>query len=146
MQLIYCPQCGLLLPAGAHTCPRCGRPAPVQPPPPPPRYQPPRTAPAPGPRYHTPPHAARPTLGGYLGALLLFSIPGVGLIVLLAWACGGTDRPDRQKLAQAFLLWLAILSAVVLALAIAFAAQPLLPLFAPLLHRLRPLALARLLL
>ena len=56
------------------------------------------------------------------------------------------DRPDRQKLAQAFLLWLAILSAVVLALAIAFAAQPLLPLFAPLLHRLRPLALARLLL
>ena len=76
----------------------------------------------------------------------MFSLPGVGLIVLLAWACGGTDRPDRQKLAQAFLLWLAILSAVVLALAIAFAAQPLLPLFAPLLHRLRPLALARLLL
>lgn len=133
MQLIYCPQCGLLLPAGARACPRCGRPAPVQPPPP-------------TPRYHTPPRAARPTLGGYLGALLLFSIPGVGLIVLLAWACGGTDRPDRQKLAQAFLLWLAILSAVVLALAIAFAAQPLLPLFAPLLHRLRPLALARLLL
>ena len=48
MQLIYCPQCGLLLPAGARACPRCGRPAPVQPPPPTPRYQPPRTAPAPG--------------------------------------------------------------------------------------------------
>ena len=29
MQLIYCPQCGLLLPAGARACPRCGRPAPA---------------------------------------------------------------------------------------------------------------------
>ena len=59
---------------------------------------------------------------------------------------GGGGRPGGREGGGAVVGGLGILSAVVLALAIAFAAQPLLPLFAPLLHRLRPLALARLLL
>ena len=50
--------------------------------------------------------------GGFLGSLLLMSIPVVGLLIGLIWAFGGSKRVSRQKLAQAYLLFVLIAAAV----------------------------------
>ena len=50
--------------------------------------------------------------GGFLGSLLLMSIPVVGLLIGLIWAFGGSRRVSRQKLAQAYLLFVLIAAAV----------------------------------
>ena len=50
--------------------------------------------------------------GGFLGSLLLMSIPVVGLLIGLIWAFGGSRRVSRQKLAQAYLLFILIAAAV----------------------------------
>lgn len=47
-----------------------------------------------------------------MGSLLLMSIPVVGLLIGLIWAFGGSKRVSRQKLAQAYLLFVLIAAAV----------------------------------
>ena len=111
MSLVFCPQCGLLLPAGSTACPRCGRPAPAP-------------VPAvPHAAVHAAPHYTRAPgsdlrLGDYLGPLLLFCIPLAGLLAAMIWACGGTASAHRRKLAQAYLIQQVIFWGVVLALAV----------------------------
>ena len=50
--------------------------------------------------------------GGFLGSLLLMSIPVVGLLIGLICAFCGSRRVSRQKLAQAYLLFILIAAAV----------------------------------
>lgn len=127
--LIFCKHCGLLLPAGHHTCPRCGAPAPLPPAPPaqPPLYEAPapaRETPEPGPRYNTVPRQERGPmkLGGYFGSLCLFAIPVVGLVFMLIWSISERVRPERRRLAQAYLIRSVIISALVLVVALLFSA------------------------
>jgi hypothetical protein len=57
-----------------------------------------------------PMEAAVPPMGmwGYVGSLLLLSIPLVGLILAIVWAAGGTDNVHRRNLSRAWLILLAI--------------------------------------
>ena len=130
MKLVFCRQCGLLLPPGQYRCPRCGQvSAQTSAPTPPP--------PAPGPCYPAPPRDDRLTTARYLGALCLFWLPLVGLIPLLIFAAGGTRSQDLQRLAQAYLIRQVILSAAALVLAVLFVLGPNLPLLLMLLGRHR---------
>lgn len=127
--LIFCKHCGLLLPAGHHTCPRCGAPAPqpVTPPFQPPLYQEQsstQTIPPEGPRYNAAQPKERGPMGlaGYFGSLCLFAIPVVGLVFMLIWSISERVRPERRRLAQAYLIRSVIISALVLVAALLFSA------------------------
>lgn len=129
--LIFCKHCGLLLPAHQTVCPRCGAPAsrPATPPEQPsPLYEaaPPRQEsqqPPEGPRYAFSRRERGPMgLVGYLGSLLLFAIPLVGLIFMLIWSISERVRPERHRLAQAYLIRTVILSALLLVAALVFSA------------------------
>lgn len=127
--LIFCKHCGLLLPAGHHTCPRCGTPAsmPAAPSVQPPLYEEPaktQTTSGEGPRYSAPPTRERGPMGlaGYFGSLCLFAIPVVGLIFMLIWSISERVRPERRRLAQAYLIRSVIISALVLVAALLFSA------------------------
>lgn len=130
--LIFCKHCGLLLPAGQTVCPRCGAPASLPAPAPvqPPLYAP--TAPQPetlppteGPRYDTadsPKKRGPMGLAGYFGSLCLFAVPVVGLIFMLIWSISERVRPERHRLAQAYLIRTVIFSALLLVAALLFSA------------------------
>lgn len=128
--LLFCKHCGLLLPAHETVCPRCGTPAPQPSAPPaqPPLYAsadaPASAAPKEGPRYQAP--AAKPRgpmgLAGYFGSLLLFAVPVVGLIFMLIWSVSDRVRPERHRLAQAYLIRTVIFSALLLVAALVFSA------------------------
>lgn len=45
---------------------------------------------------------------GFVGSLLLMSIPIVGFIITIVWASGGVVNLNRRNLARAYLLCLAI--------------------------------------
>lgn len=129
--LIFCKHCGLLLPAGHHTCPRCGAPAPLPsalPAQPPLYWEQPREQAAPqppeGPRYRVADAPKRGPMGlaGYFGSLCLFAIPVVGLIFMLIWSISERVRPERRRLAQAYLIRSVIISAIVLVVAVLFSA------------------------
>lgn len=126
--LIFCKHCGLLLPAHQTVCPRCGTPAAqASTPNRPPLYesdtpqaaQPPKD----GPRYEAP-HQERGPMGvaGYFGSLLLFAVPVVGLIFMLIWSISERVRPERHRLAQAYLIRTVIFSALLLVAALVFSA------------------------
>ncbi|MGN1451957.1 MAG: zinc-ribbon domain-containing protein [Eubacteriales bacterium] len=77
--------------------------APVPPPPPPPEAYPAparRTDPPPpeGSRYN--PISA----WGYVGIFLLLSVPVVGLVFTIVWACGGCRKVNKRNLARGVLL------------------------------------------
>lgn len=115
MKLVFCRQCGLLLPPGAFECPRCHRVSA--------ETSAPDTVAAP-PRYHdrhTPTHT---TTGRYLWALCLFWLPLIGLVPLLIFAVGATGDEDLKHLAQAYLIRQVILSALLLAAAVLFVLGP----------------------
>lgn len=126
--LIFCKHCGLLLPAGHHTCPRCGAPAPLPvAPPAPPLYETTAktpSAPPEGPRYSAPRPQERGPMGlaGYFGSLCLFAVPVVGLVFMLIWSISERVRPERRRLAQAYLIRSVIISALVLVAALLFSA------------------------
>lgn len=126
--LIFCKECGLLLPAGQTVCPRCGAPAvmPPQPPvsPAPPQYgAAPQQPPVDGPRYEAPRKERGPMgVAGYFGSLILFAIPLVGLIFMLIWSISERVRPERHRLAQAYLIRTVIFSALLLVAALIFTA------------------------
>lgn len=125
--LIFCKHCGLLLPANEMVCPRCGTPAPRPSAPPvrTPLYE--SAAPQPpkeGPRYDSPAAEPRSPMGlaGYFGSLILFAIPLVGLIFMLIWSISDRVRPERRRLAQAYLIRTVIFSALLLVAALVFSA------------------------
>ena len=43
-------------------------------------------------------------VGGYLGAMVVYALPLIGLLVCLIWACGGTRRIALRKLSRARLI------------------------------------------
>lgn len=125
--LIFCKHCGLLLPAHETVCPRCGTPAPRPSAPPvrTPLYE--SAAPQPpkeGPRYDSPAAEPRSPMGlaGYFSSLILFAIPLVGLIFMLIWSISDRVRPERRRLAQAYLIRTVIFSALLLVAALVFSA------------------------
>lgn len=120
MKMVFCPQCGLLLPPGYTSCPRCGTPAPTAPRPRDPRRP---TAPR-APHYaaHSAPRDGLST-AGYFAALCLFCLPVVGLVVMLIWSCA-SRVPARRRLARACLLWQVLVSALVLVAALGLAVLP----------------------
>ncbi len=129
--LIFCKECGLLLPAGKTVCPRCGAPAslpsaPSATPARPPLYETAAPGPKPpvsGPRYDSPrPEKGPMGLSGYFGSLILFAIPVVGLIFMLIWSISERVRPERHRLAQAYLIRTVIFSALLLVAALVFSA------------------------
>lgn len=61
-------------------------------------------------------------LGGYFGSLCLFAIPVVGLVFMLIWSISERVRPERRRLAQAYLIRSVIISALVLVAALLFSA------------------------
>ncbi len=101
----FCKNCGLLLPEGADHCPQCGAPVFSTP-------QPPQGA-AEHPFYmeQEPPRAGMST-AGYLGCLVLFVIPVVGLIFMLVWSLDSGRHPARRNLARAYLIRTLILAAL----------------------------------
>ena len=74
--------------------------------------------PAPGPRYAAPETGMG--MAGYLGTLLLFLIPVVGLVLMLVWSFGHSARPERKKLAQAYLIRTLLLAAICVVLVLVF--------------------------
>ena len=59
-------------------------------------------------REASPPHGSPYEListGGYMGIFLLFSIPVVGLIFMIVWACGGCKKLSKRYLSQAMLVF-----------------------------------------
>lgn len=90
----YCRECGAEQPEGAAFCVRCGAEL--------------EGGAAPGPGQAK---KANMSVGAYVGALLLFSIPVAGLVLAIVWACGGTDNPDRRNLARGWLI-VALIGAV----------------------------------
>ncbi|MBM6717862.1 zinc ribbon domain-containing protein [Gemmiger formicilis] len=127
--LLFCKHCGLLLPAHQTVCPRCGTPAPQSSAP---ADQPlyastapqPSAAPTEGPRYQAAAPKKRGPMGlaGYFGSLLLFAVPVVGLIFMLIWSVSDRVRPERHRLAQAYLIRTVIFSALLLVAALVFSA------------------------
>lgn len=47
---------------------------------------------------------------GFVGSFLLMSIPVVGTILTIVWACGGAHNQNRRGLARASLLMLLLLA------------------------------------
>lgn len=44
------------------------------------------------------------TVGGYLGVFLLMLLPGINVVLLIVWACGGTKRQNLRNFARAALI------------------------------------------
>ena len=110
-------------------CPRCGAPAPqpVTPPVQPPLYQEQsstQTIPPEGPRYNAAQSKERGPMGlaGYFGALCLFAIPVVGLVMMFIWAFGHDGNVQRRRLARAALLFTALVLVLVILAAVVLAA------------------------
>ncbi|MPM97772.1 hypothetical protein SDC9_144949 [bioreactor metagenome] len=48
------------------------------------------------------------SVGGYVGSIIVMSIPLIGFIFMIVWACGGTANRNRVNLARAYLILLII--------------------------------------
>lgn len=91
----FCENCGKPLPEGERFCANCGGVS--------------------DPNRQTDPHAAapRPPKGSpyavigswsFAGTIVLLSIPVVGFILSIVWACGGAQNLNRRNFARAYLL------------------------------------------
>lgn len=115
----YCESCGAELPEGKLSCPRCGEPVPQE------------QGDYTGRDYsnfkaeyaasgagrstrHEPVYSYQPKkktpervlgTGAFFGSILLMSIPGVGLLLQIIWALGGTGSHNRRNLARAYLVF-----------------------------------------
>lgn len=98
-----CKKCGAVL-NGAQICPICGT-AVI-------RSQPPSASasvPIDADQYaEIPPRKGSPysvmSTGSFMGSVLLFSIPVVGFIFMVVWACGGCKNRNKRNFARAYLL------------------------------------------
>lgn len=129
----FCPNCGSNLPEGTVQCPNCHTsvhssgsvrsnqptqtvsvpPQPTQP------SSPPYYSPTPAVLTPVIPPEYRP-LGAwaYFGWGILFTIPLVGLILLIVFALGGTRNINLRNYARSYFCWLAILLIIVAILAL----------------------------
>ena len=118
----FCTHCGREIPDGVRFCTECGISAAANLPPAAP-VPPERRRPAPSPAPSMPPPAIpQPvpdlpakgskyepiTTGGYLGSILLMSVPVLGLLIMIIWACGGCRKINKRNLARAMLIFLVI--------------------------------------
>ena len=101
--MVFCKQCGLLAPARVQRCPRCGAPLP-----PAPRRPVCGQGAAEGPVYASPSHGededeTMPTWQ-YVVMMLIFSLPVIGLFMMIWWSCGDLHYIERVRLARACLI------------------------------------------
>ncbi len=126
----FCGKCGASL-NGAQFCSSCGAAAEgqvtTQPKPqaevlPAPVYSPVTVYTAPAADV-PPPKGGRYSVmgtGSFMGSMLLFSIPVIGFIFMVVWACGGCTNQNKRNFARAYLIWLLIGVAVTAAIALIF--------------------------
>ena len=113
--MVFCKQCGLLAPARVQRCPRCGAPLP-----PAPRRPVCGQGAAEGPVYASPSHGededeTMPTWQ-YVVMMLIFSLPVIGLFMMIWWSCGDLHYIERVRLARACLIQRILADLLVLAL------------------------------
>lgn len=111
MSQTNCSACGAPLDPNGKFCPTCGKPvdeqgAPFSPQPP--QYQPPRPQYQAPPAYQVPPQTGEVApvlgLGSYILMMIIAGIPIVGFIMLLVWAFGSNENPNKKNYARAVLL------------------------------------------
>jgi len=125
-KMMFCENCGTILPEGAKFCAACGakteappayaeerQPVPV----PSPAYAPPvQTPPPPRQSYAPqPPYGAQVSPGGeplrvgqYIGMLLLMCVPILSVILLFMWSFGGSVNLNKKNFARAMLIFSAV--------------------------------------
>ena len=113
--MVFCKQCGLLAPARVQRCPRCGAPLP-----PAPRRPVCGQGAAEGPVYASPSHGkdedeTMPTWQ-YVVMMLIFSLPVIGLFMMIWWSCGDLHYIERVRLARACLIQRILADLLVVAL------------------------------
>ncbi len=113
--MVFCKQCGLLAPARVQRCPRCGAPLP-----PAPRRPVCGQGAAEGPVYASPSHGededeTMPTWQ-YVVMILIFSLPVIGLFMMIWWSCGDLHYIERVRLARACLIQRILADLLVVAL------------------------------
>lgn len=113
--MVFCKQCGLLAPARVQRCPRCGAPLP-----PAPRRPVCGQGAAEGPVYASPSHGededeTMPTWQ-YVVMILIFSMPVIGLFMMIWWSCGDLHYIERVRLARACLIQRILADLLVVAL------------------------------
>lgn len=113
--MVFCKQCGLLAPARVQRCPRCGAPLP-----PAPRRPVCGQGAAEGPVYSSPSHGededeTMPTWQ-YVVMMLIFSLPVIGLFMMIWWSCGDLHYIERVRLARACLIQRILADLLVVAL------------------------------
>lgn len=113
--MVFCKQCGLLAPARVQRCPRCGAPLP-----PTPRRPVCGQGAAEGPVYASPSHGededeTMPTWQ-YVVMMLIFSLPVIGLFMMIWWSCGDLHYIERVRLARACLIQRILADLLVVAL------------------------------
>ncbi len=118
----FCTECGKEIADGVAFCTECGTKAPMQEPVAP--VQPPAPAVSqptvPVNNTYTPPvnEKSEPaikgtkyepiTTGGFIGILLLMSLPVIGIILTIIWACGGCRKITKRSFARAYLILMAV--------------------------------------
>ncbi|MCI6083274.1 hypothetical protein MR798_04445 [bacterium] len=113
--MVFCKQCGLLAPSRVQQCPRCGAPLP-----PAPRRPVCGQGAAEGPVYASPSHGededeTMPTWQ-YVVMILIFSLPVIGLFMMIWWSCGDLHYIERVRLARACLIQRILADLLVVAL------------------------------
>ena len=113
--MVFCKQCGLLAPARVQRCPRCGAPLP-----PATRRPVCGQGAAEGPVYASPSHGededeTMPTWQ-YVVMMLIFSLPVIGLFMMIWWSCGDLHYIERVRLARACLIQRILADLLVVAL------------------------------
>ena len=113
--MVFCKQCGLLAPARVQRCPRCGAPLP-----PAPRRPVCGQGAAEGPVYASPSHGededeTMPTWQ-YVVMMLIFSLPVIGMFMMIWWSCGDLHYIERVRLARACLIQRILADLLVVAL------------------------------
>jgi uncharacterized membrane protein YvbJ len=101
---MFCVKCGAKLQDGVRFCEACGAQVGPQPQPEPKPQSKPESQTQPQPQ-HT---GGVMGVGAYVGSIIVMSLPLIGFIFMIIWACGGTANRNRVNLARAYLILLLI--------------------------------------